>query len=167
MLINARKKVGIKTPKNPKAFIDYSQTIDDVSENLEDYNPTKKRRVLIVFDDMTTDMEFNEKLSPVVTELFLRRKKLNISLAFISQSHLKAPKALRLNATRYFIIKFPNKREPQQIASNNLSDIDFKDFMKLYKYYTTEPYSFLVKDTTLLSDNQISDLGRTYYENEY
>ena len=138
MLINAAKKVGIKRLKNPKAFIDYSQTIHDVYENLEDYNPTKKRRVLIVFDDMITDMEFNEKLSPIVTELFLERKKLNISLAFTSQSHLKVPKALRLNATRYFIIKLPNKRELQQIASNNLSDIDFKDFMKLFKYYTKQ-----------------------------
>ena len=70
LLINATKKVGIKRLKNPKAFIDYSQTIHDVYENLEDYNPTKKRRVLIVFDDMITDMEFNEKLSPIVTELF-------------------------------------------------------------------------------------------------
>ena len=89
LLINGREKVGIENLKNPKAFIDYSQTIDDVYENLEDYNPTKKRRVLIVFDDMIADMESNKKLSPKVTELFLRGRKLNISLVFISQSYFK------------------------------------------------------------------------------
>ena len=72
--------------KNPKALTDYSQTIDDVSENLEDYNPTKKREVLIVFDDMIADMESNKTLSPIVTELFLRGRKVNISLISISQS---------------------------------------------------------------------------------
>ena len=78
MLINEREKVGIKKLKNPKAFIDYSQTIDDVYENLEGYNPTKKRRVLTKFDDMTADMESNKKVSPKVTELFLKGRKLNI-----------------------------------------------------------------------------------------
>ena len=152
LLINGREKVGIENLKNPKAFIDYSQTIDDVYENLEDYNPTKKRRVLIVFDDMIADMESNKKLSPIVTELFLRGRKLNISLVFISQSYFKVPKTIRLNATHYFIIKIPNKRELQQIASNHSSDIDFKDFMKLCKDYTKEPHSFLVNDITLSSD---------------
>ena len=104
------KKVGIEILKNPKTFSDYSQTIDDVYENLEDYNPTKKRRALIVFDDMIADMKCNKKLSPIVTELFLRERKLNISLVFISQSYFKVPKTLRLNA---------NKRELQQIASNH------------------------------------------------
>ena len=75
LLVNERKKVGIENLQNTKAFIDYSQTIDDVYENLEDYNPTKKRRVLIVFDDMIADMESNKKLSPISIELFLRGKK--------------------------------------------------------------------------------------------
>ena len=83
---NGREKLGIENLKNPKAFTDYSQTIDDVSENLEDYNPTKKREVLIVFDDMIVDTESNKILSPIVTELFLRGRKVNISLIFISQS---------------------------------------------------------------------------------
>ena len=80
MLINGREKVGIKTLKSPKAFIDYSQAIDDVYKNLEDYNPTKKSIVVMVFDDMIADMESNKKISPKVTELILRRRKLNISL---------------------------------------------------------------------------------------
>ena len=152
LLINGREKVGIKKLKNPKAFIDYSQTIDDVYENLEDYNPTKKRKALIVFDDMIADMESDKKLSPIVNELFLRRRKLNISLAFISQSYLKVPKTKRLNSTDYFIMKIANKRELQKIALNHSFDIYFKDFMKLYKDYTKEPYSFLVNNTTLSSD---------------
>ena len=77
---------------------------------MEDYNSTKKRRVLIKFDDIIAHMESNKKLSPVVTELFLRGRKLNISLVFISQSYFKVPKTVRLNATHYFIIKIPHKR---------------------------------------------------------
>ena len=95
MAINERKKVGIENLKNSKTFIDYSQTIDDVYENLEDYNPTKKRRVLIVFDDMIADMKSNKK-SPKVTELFLGERKLNISLVFISQYHNLISKCLKL-----------------------------------------------------------------------
>ena len=75
LLINGREKVGIKKLKNPKAFIDYSQIINDVYENLEDYNPTKKRKVLIVFDDMIADMKSNKTLGPIVAELFLRERK--------------------------------------------------------------------------------------------
>ena len=70
MLINAREQVGIENLKNPKAFIDSSQTFV-IYKNLEDYNPTKNERVLIAFDDMIADMESNKKLSPIVTELFL------------------------------------------------------------------------------------------------
>ena len=65
------------------------------------------------------------------------------------------PNTIRLNATHYFIMKILNKRELQQIASDNLSDIDFKDFKKLYKDYTKEAYSFLVNDTTLSSNNPL------------
>ena len=97
-------------------------------------------------------MESNKKLSTIVTELFLRRRKLNVSLVFISQSYLEVHKTVKLNTT-HFIMKIPNKRKNQQIASNHSSDIGFKDFMKLYKDYTKEPYSFLVNDTTLSSDN--------------
>ena len=86
LLINEREKIGIQNLKNPKAFIDYSQTIDDNYKHLEDSNPIKKRRVLIVFDDMISDMESNKKLSPIVTQLSLRERKLSISLVFISQS---------------------------------------------------------------------------------
>ena len=122
---------------------------------MEDYNPTKKRKVVIVFDDMIADMKSNKKLSSLVNELFLRGRKVNISLLFISQSYFKMPETIRPNATHHFIMKIPNKRELQQIASNHASDIKFKDFMKLYKDYTKESFSFLVKDTTLPSDNSL------------
>ena len=141
--------------KYQKAFIDYLQTIDDIYENLEDYNPTEKGKVLIVFDDIIADIESNKKLSPIVAESYLRGRRLNISLAFISQSYFKVHKTIRLNATHYFIKKIPNKSELQQITSNHSSDIDFKDFVQLYKYYTKEPYSFLGNDTTLSSDNPL------------
>ena len=148
LLNHRREKVGIKKLKNPKAFIDYSQTIDDVCENLEDYNPTKKNKVLVVFDDMIADMEAIKKIS-------LSGRKLNTSLVFISQSCFKMPKTVRLNASHYIITKIPKKRELEQIVSNHQSDIDFKNFMKLYKDYTREPFSFLVNDTTLTLNNPL------------
>ena len=92
-------------------------------------------------------------LNPMVTELFIRGRKLNIYLAFIKQSYFAVPKDIRLNSTHYFTVKFPNKRELKQIASHNSSDIDFQDFMNLYKMYIERAYSFVVIDNTLASDN--------------
>ena len=152
-LINKLEKVGLYHSNDPKAFIEYSNDTQDVYKNIEDYNPIKKRKVLIIFDDMIADMINNNKLNPIVTELFIRGRKLNISIAFITQSYFKEPKDVRLNSTHFFIMKIPNKREIQQIPLNHSSDIDFKDFMNIYKKYTKEPYSFLVNDTTLPSDN--------------
>ena len=128
--------------------------MQDVYKN-KDYNPIKKRKVLIIFDDMIADMINNNKLNPIVTELFIRGRKLNISVVFIMQSYFKVPKDVRLNSTHFFIMKIPNKRELQQIALNHSSLIDFKDFMNIYKKCTTEPYSFLVNDTTLPSDDPL------------
>ena len=86
------------------------------------------------------DIEANKKLSSIVTEVFLWGKKLNISLGFILQRYLNLPKTIRLNATHYFIIEIPDKREIQQLASSYAFDNEFKDFMKIYKGYTKEPY---------------------------
>ena len=101
-------------------------------------------------------MKPNKELSPIATELFLRGRKFNISLVFISQSYFKVSKIIRLKATQYFIMKFPNIRKLHQIASNHSSDIGFKGFAKLYQDYTKETYSFLVNDTTLTSDNPLT-----------
>ena len=97
-----------------------------------------------------------KKLNPIVTELFIRGRKLNISVVFIKQSYFALPKRIRLNSTHYFLMKIPNIREIQQIAFNYSSDIDFQDFMNPYKKFTAEPYSFLVIDTTLPLDNSSS-----------
>ena len=99
--------------------------MQDVYKNIKDYNPIRKRKVLIVFDDMIADMINNKKLNPIVTELFIRGGKLNISIVFIMQWYFKVPKDVRLNSTHFFILKIPNKRELQQIALNHSSDIDF------------------------------------------
>ena len=84
----------------------------------------------------------NRKLDSIVTELFIRGRKLNISIVFITQSYFKVPKDVRLNSTNFFTMKILNKRELEQIALNHSSDIDFIDFMKIYKKYTKEPYFF-------------------------
>ena len=154
-LINKRKKVGLDHFKDLRAFMEYSNDMQDVCKNIEDYNPNIRRKILIVFDDMIADMINNKKLNPVVTELFIRGRKLNISIVFITQSYYKVPKNVRLNSTHFFIMKIPNKRELRQIALNHSSDIDFKDFIKIYKKRNAEPYSFLVNDTTLPSDDPL------------
>ena len=156
-MINKREKVGLNHFNDLKAFMEYSNDVysKDVYKNIEDYNPIKKRKILIVFDDMIADMINNNKLNPVVTDLFIRGRKLNTSIVFITQSYFKLPKDVRLNSTHFFIMKIPNKRELQQIALNHSSDIDLKDFMESYKKCTTEPYSFLVNDTTLPSDDPL------------
>ena len=91
---------------------------------------------------MIADMINNKKLSSIVTELFIRGRKLNISLVFITQSYFKVPKEVRLNCTHFFIVKIPNKRELQQIALNHSSDISSDDFINIYKKYTVKQYFF-------------------------
>ena len=135
--------------------MEYSNAMQDVYKNIESYNPGKGRKILVVFDDMIADMINNKKLNPVVTELFIRGRKLSISNVFITQSYFKVPKDFRLNYTHFFIMKIRNKRELQQIALNHSSDIDFKDFIKIYKKCTAEPYSLLVNDTTLPSGDPL------------
>ena len=124
-----------------------------VYKNIDKYNPDKENKFLIDFDDMIADMINNKKLNSIVTDLFIRCRKLNISLVFISQSYFKVPKDFRNNSTHFFIMKIPNKRELQQIAINHSSDINTKDFINIYKKCTEKPYSFLVIDTTLPSNN--------------
>ena len=124
----------------------------DVYKNIDDYNPDKGNKIL-VFDDMIADIIHNKKLSSTVSELFIRGRKTNISLVFITQSYFKVPKDVRLNTSHFFIAKIPNKRALQQIATNHLSDINTKDFPNIYRKCTSEPYSFLVDDTTLARNN--------------
>ena len=104
---------------------------------------------------MIVDMIHNKKLNSIVTELFIRGRKLNISLVFISQSYFKFPKDVRLNTSHFFIAKIPNKSELQQTAINHSSDINTKEFANIYRKCTAEPYSFSVIDTMLASDNPL------------
>ena len=115
----------------------------------------KKEDVLIVFDDMMPDIFNNKKLNSKVAKLFIRGRKLNNSIVFIIQLYFKVPKDVRLNSTHFLIMRISNKRELKQIALNHSSDLDPEDFMKIYRKCTSEPYSFLVNDTTVLSYNPL------------
>ena len=152
-LINKRESVSINHFNDPNAFIDYSNDMHDVYKNIDDYNPDKENKILIVFDDMIADMIHNKKLNSIVCELFIRSRKLNISLVFITQLYFKVPKDVRLNTSHFFIAKIPNKRELQQIGINHSSDINTKDFANIYRKCTVE--SFLVNDTTLPLNNPL------------
>ena len=154
-MIKNRKNAGIKHVNNSKAFIECSNTMDDVYENIDDYNPSRKRKVLIIFDDMIGDIMSNKKFQAIIKELFIRCRKQNISLVFITQSYFSVPKDVRLNSTHYLIMKINNKRELQNIAINHSADIDYQDFIKIYRECTKEPYNFLTIDTTLPSSNPL------------
>ena len=129
--------------------------MQDVYKNIDEYNTDKECKILKVFDDMIADMINNKKLNSTVTELFIRGRKLNISLFFITQSYFKVLKDVRLNTSHFFIIKIPNKRELQQTAINHSSDINTKDLADVYRKCTAEPYSFFVNDTTFASNNPL------------
>ena len=110
-LIKKRENVGIKHVSNPNAFIECSNTMDDVYKNIHDYNLSSRRKILIVFDDMIADIMANKKFQALIKELFIRCKKLNISLVFITQSYFSVPKDVRLNSTHYFIMEINNRKE--------------------------------------------------------
>ena len=155
MLIKKLEGAGIKTFNNFETFVEYSNDMDDIYKNTEDYNPNTKRKILIVFDDMVVDILSNKKPNPIVTESVIRGRKLSISLVSNTQSYFVVSRNIRVNSAHYFIMAIPNKRDLQQISFNHSSDIDFKDFKNLYKNCAGKTYSFLVFDTTLASDNHL------------
>ena len=110
-LIKKRKDVGTKHVNNPYAFIECSNMMDDVYENIDDHNPIRKRKKLIVFHDMIADIMDNRRFQTIIKELFIRCRKLNISLVFITQSYFSVPKDVRLNSTHYLIMKINNRKE--------------------------------------------------------
>ena len=105
------------------------------------------KKVLIIFDDMIADIMRSEKFKAIVKELFIRCRKLNISIVFITQSYFRTPKDVRLNTTRYILMKIGSKKELKNIAEENSGHLDFKDFLKIYNYCTKEPYLFMMIDT--------------------
>ena len=154
-LIKKREDIGIKYCNNPNAFIEHSNTMDDVYENIDDYNPSRKRKILVVFDDMIADIMSNKKFQIITKELFIRCRKLNISLVFITQSYFSVPKDVRLNSTHNLIMRINNRKELQNIAINHSSDIDYNDFMRIYRECTREPHSFLTIDATLPANDPL------------
>ena len=99
----------MKQFNDPKAFIEYSNNMHNDYKNIDHYNPDKENKILIVFNDMVADMINNKKLNSIITELFIRGRKLNISLVFITQTYFKVPKDVRLNTTHFFFMKIQNK----------------------------------------------------------
>ena len=152
-LINIREKVGLKHLNDPWSFIEYSNDMCDVYKNIDEYKIDKERKITKVFDDMIADIIKNKKLNSVVANCLLEVE--NTSLVFITQSYFKVPKDVKLNSSLYFIAKIPQKRELQQIAINQSSDISTKDLTNIYRKYNSEPYFFLVNDTTLASNNPL------------
>ena len=144
---------GIKHFNDPNAFIECSNTMDDDYENIDKYKPNRKTKILIAFDDMIADIMTNKKYQAITKELFIRCRKLNFSLVFITQFYFFVPKDVRSNSTHYFIMKINNKSELQNIVINHSADIDHKDFMKIYRECTKKTYSFLTIDTTLLASD--------------
>ena len=154
-LIKNRENAGLKHVNDGNAFIERFNKMADVYKSIDHYNPNRRRKILIAFDDMIADIMTNKKFQAINNELFIRCRKINISLVFITQSYFSVPKDVRLNSTHYFIMKINNNRELQNIAIDHLADIDYKDFMKIYGECTKEPYNFLTIDTTLPPSNPL------------
>ena len=138
---------------NPKAFIEYSNTMDDVYKNRNYYNIKRRQKNLVAFDDIIPGINTDKKFQAMVKILVFRWRKLSVSLIFITQSFLIVLKEVRLNSRNYLITKTHNKTELQHIDFNHSADIVYKDFINIHEKHTIEPYSFLTIDTTFLADN--------------
>ena len=136
VLIKKRENAGVKNLNDPNAFIECSNMMDDVYENINNRDSSRKRNILIVFDEMIADITTNKKFHAIIKEMFIRCIKLNISLVFITQSYFSVPKDVRLNSKHYLIMKINNRKELQNIAINHSADIDYKEFMKIYRECT-------------------------------
>ena len=148
-LIKKREDAGIKHVNNPNAFIECSNTMDDVYENIHDYNSSRKRKILIVFDDMIADIMTNKKFQAIIKELFIRCRKLNISLVFITQSYFSVSKDVRLNQTHYLIMKINNMKEFTKYCHQSFGRYSLHRFYEVYRECRRKPNSFLTIDTTL------------------
>ena len=120
--------------------------MDDVFDNINNYNKNRDKKVLIIFGNMIADFMRNERFKAIVKELFIRCRKLNISVVFITQSYFRTPKDARLNNTHCILMKIGSKKELKSIAEEKSSYLDHKDFLKKHNYCTKEPYSFMMID---------------------
>ena len=132
-LINKREQAGIKNLNDPHAFIEYSDDMNDVLDDINNYNKNRDKKVLIVFDDdMIADIEYNKNFKRIIKELFYRARKINVSVVFITQSYFRALKDARLNSAHYIIMKINNKKELKRIAEEKSVHLDYKDFLEMY-----------------------------------
>ena len=145
-LINKRKQAGIKNLTNPNAFIEYSDDMNDVLDDINNNNKNRDKKVLIVFDDMIADIEYNKNFKRIIKELFHMARKINVSIVFITQSYFRALKDAKLISMHYIIMKINNKKELKRIAEEKSGHLDYKDFLKMYNYCTEVPYSFMTID---------------------
>ena len=109
-LINKREQAGLKNLNDPHAFIEYSNDMNDVFDTIDDYNKNRDKKVLIIFDNMIADIMRIEKFKAIVKELFIRCRKLNVSIVFITQSYFRTPKDARLNSNHYKLMKIGVKK---------------------------------------------------------
>ena len=143
-LINKREQAGIKNSNDPHAFIEYSDDMNDVLYDINNYNKNRDKKVLIILDDMIADIKCNKNFKRIIKELFYRARKINVSIVFITQSYFRALKDARLNSTHYILMKIGNKKELKRIAEEKSGHLDYKDFLKIYNFCTREPYSRVV-----------------------
>ena len=146
-LINKREQAGIKNLNDPDAFIEYSVDMNDVLDDINNYNKNRDKKVLIVFDDVNAYIEYNKNFKQIIKELFYRARKINGSIVFITQSYFRALKDARLNSTHYILMKIGNKKELKRIAEEKSGHIDYKNFLKIYNCCNRNPYSFMTIDT--------------------
>ena len=121
--------------------------MNDVLDDINNYHKNRDKKVLIVFDDMIADIEYNKNFKRIIKELFYRARKINISIVFITQSYFRALKDAILNSTHYILMKIGNKKELKIIAEEKSGHLEYIDFLKMYNYCTEEPYSFMLIDT--------------------
>ena len=145
-LINKREQAGIKNLNDPHAFIEYSDDLNDVPDDINNYNKNRDKKVIIVFDDMIADIEYNKNFRRIIKELFYRARKMNVSIVFTMQSYFRALKDARLNSTHYILMKIVNKKELKRIAEEKSGHLDYKDFLEMYNYCIKKPYSFMTID---------------------
>ena len=128
-MIKKREQAETKNLKDPAAFTEYSNNVDDIYDDIEDYNKKRKRKILIAFDDMILHVMSNKKAQQVLKELLIGCRKVKISLCVLTQSYFSVPKDVKLNCTHYIIFKLNNKRELKNIRINHSADIDYKDLL--------------------------------------
>ena len=136
-MIKKCEDVGIKRCNDPNAFIEFSNRMDDVYQNIDNYNPSRKRKISILPDDMIADIMTNKHFQAIIKELLVRCRKLNISFLFISQSYFSVPTDVRLTSTHYLIMKINSRKELQNIAVNHSADIDYNNSMRISRECTT------------------------------